>query len=269
MRRFAAFFCTLSLTASFAFNAIAGPKYITVASTTSTANSGLFDFLLEKFTSDSAIEVRVIAVGTGQAIRLARKGDVDVLFVHHRPSEEKFVADGYGEKRFDVMYNDFVIVGPKSDPARIKNCKSTTDALTKINTSGATFASRGDDSGTHKRETSLWKNAGISLDGTWYRATGSGMGATLNVAAGLNAYALSDRGTWISFKNKGDLQVLCEGHENLFNPYGVIAVSKKKFQHVKEEDAKTFIDWLTSQRGQQLIGDFEIEGQQLFTPNAK
>ncbi|WP_028878986.1 substrate-binding domain-containing protein [Terasakiella pusilla] len=247
-------------------------SFITVASTTSTANSGLFEYLLPKFTEESGIEVRVVAVGTGQAIRLARKGDADVLFVHHRPSEEQFVADGFGVKRYDVMYNDFVIVGPKSDPAQIKGCTSPAKALDQIKSSGSAFASRGDDSGTNKREMSLWRKAGYEdadLKGEWYRATGSGMGATLNIAAGMNAYSLSDRGTWIAFKNKQNLEVLCEGDQSLFNPYGVIAVSKDKFPHIKSEEATKFIEWLISEKGQERIGSFRVKNERLFTPNAK
>lgn len=250
----------------------ASDKFITVASTTSTANSGLFKSLLPAFTEETGIEVRVVAVGTGQAVRLARKGDADVLFVHHRPSEDKFVKDGFGDIRFDVMYNDFVLVGPKNDPANISGCKNPGDALASIKNGGHPFASRGDDSGTHKRELAVWKMGGITPDmltGSWYRSTGSGMGATLNIAAGMNAYALSDRGTWISFKNKGNLTVLCEGASSLFNPYGVIAVSKTKFPHIKMDLAKQFISWLISQKGQERIANFKVNGQQLFIPNAK
>jgi len=262
--------CALALSAQAAL--ASNMPFITIASTTSTANSGLFDSILPKFTKDSGIEVRVIAVGTGQAIRLARKGDADVLFVHHRPSEDKFVKDGFGEKRYDIMYNDFVIVGPKDDPANIKACSSPTDALAAIKEKGLPFASRGDDSGTNKRELAIWKSAGVerqNLVGSWYRSTGSGMGATLNIAAGMNAYALSDRGTWISFKNKADLEVLCEGNRSLFNPYGAIVVSEKKFSHIKTKNAQMFIDWLISEKGQKLISAFRVNGQQLFQPNAK
>ena len=247
---------------------LAADKYITVASTTSTANSGLFDDILPKFTAKTGIEVRVVAVGTGQAIRLAKNGDADVLFVHHRPSEEKFVAEGYGVKRFDVMYNDFVIAGPKADPAGIKGCKSATDSFKKIAMAKAPYASRGDDSGTHKREKSVWKAAGVKAEGSWYRSTGSGMGATLNTASAMGAYALSDRGTWISFKNKGELEILCEGDKALFNPYGVILVSPRKFPHIKADLGGTFIQWLVSADGQKAIGDFRLGGQTLFTPSA-
>ncbi|MDV7340562.1 substrate-binding domain-containing protein [Terasakiella sp. A23] len=272
MKRLSVFLSTVCVVIMAATFAHASSTFITVASTTSTANSGLFEFLLPKFTEETGIEVRVVAVGTGQAIRLARKGDADVLFVHHRPSEEKFVADGFGKKRFDVMYNDFVIVGPKEDPAKIKGCSSPVKALSMIKDAGQSFASRGDDSGTNKRELSLWKAAGLAkegLSGKWYRATGSGMGATLNIAAGMNAYSLSDRGTWIAFKNKQSLEVLCEGDKALFNPYGVIAVSKDKFPHIKEMEATKFVKWLVSLKGQKLIGDFRVQNERLFTPNAQ
>lgn len=272
MKRLGSFFSSICAVMLLAGVAQASPKFITVASTTSTANSGLFEYLLPKYTEESGIEVRVVAVGTGQAIRLARKGDADVLFVHHRPSEEKFVADGFGLERFDVMYNDFVIVGPNSDPAKIKGCKDPAQALLKVKEAGQPFASRGDDSGTNKRELALWKAAGLSTDdlnGEWYRATGSGMGATLNIAAGMNAYSLSDRGTWIAFKNKQDLSVLCEGDQALFNPYGVIVVNKEKFPHIKQKEAQNFVDWLISEKGQKLIGEFRVKNERLFTPNAK
>jgi len=272
MKRLSIFFtafCTLLLSAQLSF---AVPPFITVASTTSTANSGLFESILPKFTKKHGIEVRVIAVGTGQAVRLARKGDADVLFVHHRPSEDKFVADGFGTKRYDVMYNDFIIVGPQNDPAHIKGCKSPSAALAAIKGLELPFASRGDDSGTNKRELALWKKAGASKDDlnkSWYRNTGSGMGATLNIASGMNAYALADRGTWLSFKNKGELTILCEGHSSLFNPYGVIPVRQERFPHAKEKESQVFVDWLISAQGQKLIENFKINDQQLFIPNAK
>lgn len=270
MKRFTKFALAAAALVFTSVTAQAEKPFISVASTTSTANSGLFDYILPKFTEENGIDVRVIAVGTGQALKLARNGDADVLFVHHRPSEEKFVADGYGKKRFDVMYNDFVLVGPKADPAGIKNCASPAAALAAIKEKNAPFASRGDDSGTHKREKSLWKSANITPEGeSWYRATGSGMGATLNTASGMGAYALSDRGTWISFKNKADMEVLCEGDKSLFNPYGVIAVSKEKFDHIKEAEANKFVEWLTSAKGQGYIAEFKVQGQQLFTPNAQ
>jgi len=249
----------------------ADEKFIVVASTTSTQNSGLFDYILPKFTEETGIEVRVVAVGTGQAIRLARAGDADVLFVHHRPSEEKFVADGFGVKRHDVMYNDFVVIGPKDDPAGIRGMKDVAKALAKVADSKSVFVSRGDDSGTHKKEQGLWRDADVDAagaSGSWYRESGSGMGATLNTAAAMSGYALSDRGTWLSFKNRGDLEVLVEGDERLFNPYGVILVNEKKYPHVKTAQGQKFIDWLVSPDGQAAIAEFKIGGEQLFQPNA-
>jgi tungstate transport system substrate-binding protein len=244
---------------------------IVVQSTTSTQNSGLFDYMLPKFTAKTGIEVKVVAVGTGQALKNARNGDGDVLLVHAKPAEEKFVADGYGVKRSDLMYNDFVIVGPKSDPAGIGGSKDVIAALTKLANAKAPFASRGDDSGTHKKEKSLWKAAGISPEkasGDWYRETGSGMGATLNTAAGMGAYTMSDRATWIAFKNKGDLEILVEGDKRLFNQYGVILVNPKKYPHVNVKAGQAFIDWLLSKEGQAVIASYKLNGQQLFFPNA-
>lgn len=250
-------------------NAQAAERFITVASTTSTANSGLFDHILPLFTDKTGIEVRVVAVGTGQAIKLARNGDADVLFVHHKPSEEAFVADGFGVERVDVMYNDFVIVGPSDDPAGIKTSSDVLQALHTIAQSGAPFASRGDDSGTHKRERSLWKEAGIdSPSGDWYRETGSGMGATLNTAHGMGAYALTDRATWLSFKNKDGFEIVFEGDKRMFNQYGIIAVSPDKFPHVKIDDATAFVNWVVSKDGQAAIADYTVGGTQLFFPNA-
>jgi tungstate transport system substrate-binding protein len=249
----------------------AAGRFILVASTTSTANSGLFDRLLPIFTARTGIEVRVVAVGTGQALKLARNGDADVLFVHHRPSEERFVAEGYGMKRFDVMYNDFIVIGPKADPAGIKGMKTVAEAFARIAAAKAPFASRGDDSGTHKAELAIWANAGVEVkkvSGTWYRELGSGMGATLNTAAGLPAYTLADRGTWLSFKNRQDLALLLEGDPILFNRYGVILVHPAKHPHVKAADGQAFIDWLTGPEGQKAIADFTLEGEPLFFPNA-
>lgn len=246
-------------------------NFITVASTTSTQNSGLFKVLLPAFKKHSGIDVRVVAVGTGQAIRLASNGDADVLFVHHKPSEEKFVAEGFGVERQDVMYNDFVIIGPKADPAGIRGLKDVLQAFKKIADSKSTFASRGDDSGTNKKERDLWKAAGIdaaSASGTWYRETGSGMGATINTAASMEAYVLSDRGTWLSFKNRQGLELLFYGDKKLFNPYGVILVNKDKHPHIKSAQGQAFIDWLVSAEGQKVIGGYSIDGEQLFFPNA-
>jgi tungstate transport system substrate-binding protein len=260
------------LLAVIAMPTLAAERFITVASTTSTENSGLFGFLLPKFQQATGIEVRVVAVGTGQAIKNAERGDADVLFVHHRPSEEQFVAQGFGVKRHDVMYNDYVLIGPQTDPAGVKGMKDTVAALTQIAATAAPFVSRGDDSGTHKLEMSLWEATGIDVkkaSGSWYREAGSGMGATLNTASGLDGYTISDRGTWISFKNKGRLAIVVEGDPRLFNQYGVILVDPAKHAHVKAKDGQVFIDWLISDQGQKAIADFQVEGQQLFFPNAK
>ena len=256
------------LTAS---GANAEDRFIIVQSTTSTQNSGLLDYLLPIFKEKTGIEVRVVAVGTGQAIKNAQNGDGDVLLVHAKPAEEKFVAEGWGVERFDVMYNDFVIVGPANDPAGVEGSNDVVAALTKIAETKSPFASRGDDSGTHKAEKRLWKAAGIdiaSASGDWYRETGSGMGATLNAGVGMGAYIMTDRATWISFGNKGDYKVAVEGDDKMFNQYGVILVNPEKFPNVKAEDGKTFIGWLIGDEGQKAIADFKIDGQQLFFPNA-
>lgn len=247
-------------------------EFITVASTTSTQNSGLFDAILPQFTAKTGIEVHVVAVGTGQAIKNAKNGDADVLFVHHRPSEEAFVKDGFGVKRHDVMMNDFIVIGPDNDPAKAKGLASAPDALTAIAATKSPFVSRGDDSGTHKRELSLWKLAGIdpkAASGTWYREAGAGMGATLNMAQGMGAYALTDRGTWISFKNKAGLDIAFEGGDALANPYGMILVDKQRHPHVKAEAGQKFIDWLVSDEGQNAIAAYRVKGEQLFFPTAK
>ncbi len=243
---------------------------ITVASTTSTENSGLFEWLLPRFTEDTGIAVRVIAVGTGQAIRLARNGDSDLVIAHHRPSEEALVADGIGIERIAVMYNDFVLVGPSADPANIAGTDDLAEALQRIVATNQIFASRGDDSGTHKKEQALWRDAGtdpVAENDGWYRETGSGMGATLNVASGLDAYTLSDRATWMQFGNKGNLRILIQGDSRLHNPYGVVAIDPSRFPHVNAEGARLFIEWLVSAKGQQLIAGFRIEGQQVFFPD--
>ena len=250
----------------------AAERSIILQSTTSTANSGLYDYLLPIFTDKTGIQVNVVAVGTGQAIKNAMNGDGDVLFVHAKPAEEKFVADGYGVVRFDVMYNDFIIVGPPADPAKINGLKNAVQALTDIAHSKSIFASRGDDSGTNKKELALWKSTGINpakASGGWYRETGSGMGATLNAAVGMGAYTITDRATWISFKNKGDFQILVEGDTALFNQYGVILVNPAKYPHVKASEGRAFIGWILSNEGQQAIANYKIKGQQLFFPNAK
>ena len=249
----------------------AGERFIVLASTTSTDNSGLFAHLLPSFAAKTGIEVRVVALGTGQALRLAERGDADVLLVHHRPSEEQFVSEGHGVGRRDVMYNDFVILGPKDDPAGIAGLTEAAEALARIAEAQATFLSRGDDSGTHKKERSLWQAAGVDVtaqSGTWYRETGSGMGATLNTAAAMGGYALSDRATWTAFRNKGSLEILAEGDARLFNPYGVILVNPERHTHVKAAEGRAFIDWLVSPEGQARIADFRIDGKQLFFPSA-
>ena len=251
---------------------VAADRFMTVASTTSTENSGLFQFLLPLFQRDTGIEVRVVAVGTGQAIELAQRGDADVLFVHHKPSEEKFVTEGFGVTRFDVMYNDFVVVGPRTDPAGVQGMTDVAAALAQVAAKHAMFVSRGDDSGTHKLELSLWQAAGVNVSaasGTWYREAGAGMGATLNTASGLDAYSLTDRGTWISFKNRGNLAMVSEGDKRLFNQYGVMLVNPKKHPHVKATEGQRFIDWLLSDKGQQAIAAFRLEGEQAFFPNAR
>lgn len=253
-------------------SALAQDKFIIVQSTTSTQNSGLLDAILPEFSKESGIEVRVVAVGTGQAIKNAENGDGDVLLVHAKPAEEKFVAEGGGVERFDVMYNDFVIVGPPSDPAGVSGMNDAVAAMRKIAEAKAPFASRGDDSGTHKAEQRLWKQAGIDVgaaSGDWYRETGSGMGATLNTGVGMSAYILTDRATWISFGNKGDFAVAVEGDPKLFNQYGVILVNPEKHPGVKVAEGQAFIDWLTGEKGQAAIANYKVDGQQLFFPNAK
>jgi len=250
--------------------ALAQDKFITVASTTSTEQSGLFGHILPLFKAKTGIEVRVIAQGTGQALDTGRRGDADVVFVHDRAAEEKFVAEGFGVERREVMYNDFVLVGPKSDPAKIAGTKDIAAALKKIAEAKAPFASRGDKSGTHAAELRLWKIAGVDPDsgkGTWYRETGSGMGPTLNTAAAMDAYALTDRGTWISFKNRRNLAIVVEGDQRLFNQYGVMLVNPAKHPHVKKDLGMAFIEWVTSPEGQKAIADYKIEGEQLFFPN--
>lgn len=245
----------------------AAQEFITVASTTSTENSGLFGHILPIFQAETGIEVRVIAQGTGQALETARRGDADVVLVHARAQEEKFVADGWGVRRLDVMYNDFVLVGPGDDPAGVKGAPNATEAMARIAGAGASFASRGDDSGTHIAETNLWKAAGIEPAGAWYLSTGSGMGATLNTAAQVPAYALTDRGTWLSFQNRGPLGIVFQGDPLLFNPYGIILVNPDKHLHAKAEQGQRFIDWIVSDAGQQAIASFKVGGEQLFFPN--
>ncbi len=247
-------------------------KFITMVSTTTTNNSGLNDWLLPLFTARTGITVRVVSVGTGRAIKIARNGDADVLLVHHRASEDKFVADGFGVERFDVMYNDFIIVGPKDDPAHISGLKNASDGLARLAASKSIFISRGDDSGTHKKELSLWRMAKIDVakfSGTWYREAGAGMGATLNTASAIPAYTLADRGTWLKFKNRGGLSLMVENDPPLFNPYGVILINPKRHPHVKAKMGQAFIDWIIGPEGQAAIGAYKIKGQQAFFPNAK
>ncbi len=251
-------------------------KSIVISSTTSTQDSGLFGYILPLFKAKSGIDVKVVSQGTGQALDTGRRGDADVVFVHAKPQEEKFVADGFGVKRFPVMYNDFILVGPNGDPAGVKGTKDIVAALNAIKTKASPFISRGDRSGTHAAELSLWKQAGIDIGkekemralGPWYKEIGQGMGAALNTAAAANAYVLADRGTWLSFKNRGDMVIAVEGDNRLFNQYGVILVSPEKHPHVKRAPGQAFIDWLISPEGQNAIAGHKIGGQQLFFPNA-
>jgi tungstate transport system substrate-binding protein len=246
-------------------------KFIVVASTTSTRDSGLFGHLLPLFKAKTGIEVRVVAQGTGKALDTGRRGDADVVFVHAKPAEEKFLAEGFGVKRYPVMYNDFVLIGPKSDPAGIKGSKDIAAALKAVRDKGADFISRGDRSGTHQAELRLWKASGIDIakdKGPWYKEIGQGMGAALNTASAANAYVLADRGTWLSFKNKGELAIVVQGDKRLFNQYGVMLVNPKKHPQVKKELGQQFIDWLVSSEGQKAIADYKINGEQLFYPNA-
>jgi tungstate transport system substrate-binding protein len=246
-------------------------KSIIVASTTSTQDSGLFGHILPLFKAKTGIDVKVVAQGTGQALDTGRRGDADVVFVHAKAQEEKFVNDGFGVKRYPVMYNDFVLIGPKSDPAGIKGMSDVAKALQAIKTKEAPFISRGDRSGTHIAELDLWKAAGIDIGkekGPWYKEIGQGMGAALNTASAANAYVLADRGTWLSFKNRGDLDILVAGDKKLFNQYGVILVNPEKHPHVKKDLGQAFINWLVSPEGQKAIADYKINGQELFFPNA-
>jgi len=256
----------------FAVPVHAQQRFITVSSTTSTEASGLFKYLLPIFEKQAGFQVRVVAVGTGQALDIGRRGDADVVFVHAKPLEEKFLAEGHGVQRFDVMYNDFVLIGPKSDPAKVAGTKDITAALQKIKAAQAPFVSRGDRSGTHFAELSLWKLAGIDIakeKGPWYRDTGQGMGPALNSASGMNAYILSDRGTWLSFKNRGELAIAVEGDKRLFNQYGIMLVNPAKHPDVKKAMGQAFVDWVTSPAGQKAIAEYKIGGEQLFFPNAK
>ena len=266
-----AFLTALTLACASA-GAAAQAKFITVSSTTSTEQSGLFKHILPVFTKKTGIEVRVVALGTGQALDMARRGDADVVFVHDRAAEEKFVAEGFGVGRREVMYNDFVLIGPKADPAKVGGGKDILDALRKVRDAQAAFVSRADKSGTHAAEVRYWKDAGIDIatqKGPWYRETGSGMGPALNTASSMNAYILADRGTWLSFKNRGELVVLVEGDRRLFNQYGVMLVNPAKHPHVKQAEGQVFVEWVLSDEGQQAIASYKVGGEQLFFPNAR
>lgn len=256
---------------TFGASAQAQDKVITIASTTSTQDSGLFTHLLPVFKAKTGIDVKVIAQGTGQALDTARRGDADVVFVHAKSAEEKFLSEGFGVTRFDVMYNDFVLIGPASDPAGIKGGKDSVAALKAIQAKAAPFVSRGDKSGTHLAELALWKEAGLDPAATkadWYKEVGQGMGAALNTAKAMGAYVLSDRATWVSFKNKDGLTIAVEGDTRLFNQYGVMLVNPAKHPHVKAALGQAFVDFILSAEGQRVIADYKIEGQQLFFPNA-
>jgi len=258
---------TLSSLASHGF---AQEKSIVVSSTTSTEQSGLFNYLLPIYKSKSGIDVKVVAVGTGQALDIGRRGDADVVFVHDKPAEEQFVVEGFSGKRYEVMYNDFILIGPKSDPAKIAGGKEIDVAFQRIAAAQSPFISRGDKSGTNAAELRYWKSAGINpTSGSWYKETGSGMGPALNTASAMNAYILADRGTWLSFKNRGDLIILVQGDPKLFNQYGVMLVNPEKFPQVKKTLGQNFIDWLISKEGQAVIASYKIDGEQLFFPNAK
>jgi tungstate transport system substrate-binding protein len=260
-----------ALAATFSAMAQAQERSIVVASTTSTQDSGLFGHILPLFKQKTGIDVKVVSQGTGQALDTGRRGDADVVFVHAKAQEQKFVAEGFGVKRHPVMYNDFILIGPKSDPAGVKGSNDIVAALKKIKEKGAAFISRGDKSGTHSAELNLWKAAGIDIaaeKGPWYKEIGQGMGAALNTASASNAYVLADRGTWLSFKNRGDLVITVEGDKRLFNQYGVILVNPQKHPNVKQDLGQQFVDWLISPEGQKAIADFRINDQQLFFPNA-
>jgi tungstate transport system substrate-binding protein len=272
-------YSTLGSTALLAFGLLIGSglaaaqaqKSILVSSTTSTEQSGLFGHILPVFTNKTGIAVKVVAVGTGQALDIGRRGDADVVFVHDKAAEELFVSQGFSDKRQEVMFNDFVLLGPKSDPAKIAGGKDIQVALKKIADSKSAFVSRGDKSGTHAAELRYWKGAGVEVNANlpWYKETGSGMGPALNTASGMNAYILADRGTWLSFKNRGDLAILVQGDPKLFNQYGVMLVSSEKFPNVKKADGQAFINWLVSKEGQDTIASYKVGGEQLFFPNAK
>ena len=269
------FLCLITILASqvfFPWSANASERFIVVASTTSTENSGLYSFVLPRFSEQTGIEVRVVAVGTGQALHIAQNGDADVLLVHHRPSEDQFISQGYGVTRYDLMYNDYILVGPRDDPASVLSAANVIGAVQRIATNKSLFISRGDDSGTHKKELELWNQSGIDttkVGNGWYQETGRGMGGTLNMASALDAYTLTDRATWLKFGNKGRLDILFQSDPPLFNPYGIILVNPEKHPHIKTRDGQTFIEWMLSEAGQTLIADYRILGQQAFFPTAK
>ena len=253
------------------FSTIAGnnaDSLLRLATTTSTVNSGLLDYLLPEFTKNTYIEVQTIAVGTGKALRLGQEGDVDIVLVHARNAEQAFIDAGYGIERFDVMYNDFILVGPPDDPAQISASHSVTEVLKKIRNSKSNFISRGDDSGTHKKELSLWQKTGFTPQGDWYKSVGQGMGKVIQIANELGAYTMTDRGTWLAYQSKLNLALLYQGDPPLFNPYGIIAVSPERHAHVNHTGAESLIAWITSNKGQRLIGEFKVKGEQLFIPNA-
>ncbi len=262
-------FCTTLLALLFLTPAHAvSDKLIRLATTTSTENSGLLAKLLPEFSRDTGYQVHVIAVGTGKALRLGQDGDVDVVLVHALPSEQKFVAAGYGEKRYPVMHNDFVVLGPKNDPAGVKSAKSINEVFQRIAQSQSLFISRGDNSGTNKKEMRIWELAAVEAKGSWYRQIGQGMGKAIQMTDELGAYTLSDRGTWLAYQDKVDLQIVFEGDSSLFNPYGIIAVNPKRYPDINYSGAMTLIEWLTSAKGQRLIGAYRLRGKQLFTPDA-
>jgi len=270
-RKFASIVAGLACSLGLHATGADGGRYITVASTTSTENSGLFAHLLPIFEEQTGIAVRVVALGTGQALDVGRRGDADVVFVHDRDAEEKFIAEGHGIGRRDVMYNDFVLVGPRADPAGVAGGRDIAAALRSILGKKSPFVSRGDRSGTHAAELRLWEAAGIDIaaaKGAWYRETGAGMGASLNTASAMDAYLLADRGTWLSFGNRGNLAILVEGDRRLFNQYGVMLVNPARHPQVKKADGQAFIDWLVSPTGQAAIAGYHIHGEQLFYPDA-
>ena len=258
---------------AFVFSAsYANAEILRMAVTTSFENSGLSDVLLPEIKSDLGIDLQLVVVGTGQAIKLGEAGDVDAILVHSKSAEEKFIAEAYGTHRREIMYNDFVIIGPNDDPVRIGQAKTIADAMNAIEQRKAVFVSRGDDSGTHRKELSLWKAArldAVNFDDGWYKSVGSGMGAALNTASGMNAYIMSDRASWSNFKNKGQLKILFSGDPVLFNQYAYLPVNPAKHSHVRNDLAKKLEDWLVSEKGQKLIGSYSISGEKLFTPNAK